>query len=341
MTWCAETKRIFGVDDDGDVVTFERFGELVHPDDRPMVSRAVSEAVERTGVLEVEYRAVVRGRGARWIFSKGKTLYDDLGRPARMVGINVDISVRKTSELQIHEQQRALAHLDRLSLAGELSVALAHEINQPLAAILTNARAARRFLAHDPPNLAQIRDSLDAIAEDDQRAADVIRRLHALLRRDEARWQQVSINAVVSDVVGIVRGDVIARGVSLVTEPTDGLPSVRGDRSQLQQLLLNLVTNGCEAMGSVAPGRRRLSVATGVDPAGEVFVSVTDTGTGIPVDQIDQIFEPFVTSKAGGLGLGLTICRSIVDAHSGRLWAGNNAAGGASIWFTIPPVESR
>jgi signal transduction histidine kinase len=150
----------------------------------------------------------------------------------------------------------------------------------------------------------------------------------------------VSINAVVSDVVGIVRGDVISRGVSLVTEPMEGLPPVSGDRTQLQQLLFNLVTNGCEAMGSVAEGRRRLSVATGMDPEGGVFVSVRDTGTGIPLAQIDQIFEPFVTSKAGGLGLGLTICRSIVDAHSGRLWADNNAEGGASVCFTIPPLQS-
>ena len=206
-------------------------------------------------------------------------------------------------------------------------MALAHEINQPLAAILANARAARRFLAHDPPNLAQVRESLDAIAHDDQRAADVIRRLHALLGKDQARWQPVSINSVVSDVVGIARGDVISRGISLVTELTEGLPPVTGDRSQLQQLLLNLVTNGCESMSSVAAGQRRLSVATGMDPVGGVFVSVRDSGPGIPADRIDQIFEPFVTSKAGGLGLGLTICRSIVDAHGGRLWADNNAEG--------------
>ena len=340
-SWCAESRRILGAGDDNPPATLERFRSLVHPDDRDMVSRAVIEATERSGVLDVEFRAADCSRGPRWILTKGKTLYDDAGRAMRMIGINVDITERKIGELQIHEQQRALAHLDRLSLAGELSVALAHEINQPLAAIFTNARAARRFLAHDPPDLAQVRESLDAIAEDDQRAADVIRRLHALLRRDEARWQPVSINAVVSEVVGIVRGDVISRGVSLVTEPMDGLPPVSGDRSQLQQLLFNLVTNGCEAMGSVAEGRRRLSVATGIDPAGGVFVSVRDTGTGIPVDQIDQIFEPFVTSKAGGLGLGLTICRSIVDAHSGRLWADNNAEGGASLCFTIPSVSSN
>jgi signal transduction histidine kinase len=340
-SWCEETRRIFGVEDDNAPVTFERFRALIHPDDRQMVSAAVIEAAEHSGELEVEFRGTDCGRGPRWILTKGKTLYDDAGRAVRMIGINVDVTERKIGELQIHEQQRALAHLDRLSLAGELSVALAHEINQPLAAILTNARAARRFLAHDPPDLAQVCESLDAIADDDKRAADVIRRLHALLRRDEARWQPVSINAVVSDVVGIVRGDVISRGVSLVTEPMEGLPAVSGDRSQLQQLLFNLVTNGCEAMGSISEGRRRLSVATGIDPAGGVFVSVRDTGTGIAADQIDQIFEPFVTSKAGGLGLGLTICRSIVDAHSGRLWADNNAEGGASICFTIPAVSAN
>jgi signal transduction histidine kinase/integral membrane sensor domain MASE1 len=336
-SWSDETRRMFTAEDDtpDTPVTLERFEQAVHPDDWPMVSRAVSHAVEHSGVLEVEFRAV-GDAGPRWILTKGTTLYDDDGRPARMVGINMDITERKRTELRIHELQRALAHLDRVSLAGELSVALAHEINQPLAAILTNARAAKRFLAHDPPNLQQVGEILEAIADDDQRAADVIRRLHALLRKDQARWQPVSINAVVSDVVGIARADAISRGVALVTELTDGLPVVTGDRIQLQQLLLNLVTNACEAMGAVAAGVRRISIATGIDAAGAVFVSVTDSGTGIPAERIQDIFEPFVTSKTGGLGLGLTICRSIVDAHAGQLWAHNNAQGGASLYFTIP-----
>ena len=334
-TWSGETRRMFGVENDREPVTFARFTGLVHTDDRQLVTQAVIAACEHPGVLEVEFRAGDCGSGPRWILCKGKTLFDGGGRAARMVGVHVDITERKSSELQIHAQQRALAHLDRVSLAGELSVALAHEINQPLAAILANARAGQRYLVHNPPDLAQVRDCLDAIADDDQRAADVIRRLQSLLRKNQARWQPVAINTVVSDVVGIARGDAISRGVSLVADLSAGLPPVSGDRSQLQQLLLNLVTNGCEAMGSVA-GERRLSVATALDPAGAVFVSVRDTGSGIPADQIDQIFEPFVSSKAGGLGLGLTICRSIVDAHAGRLWADNNAEGGASLCFTIP-----
>jgi two-component system, LuxR family, sensor kinase FixL len=335
-TWSEETRKMFGIEDDDEPGTLERFEDLVHPDDRQMVLAAVFEAIQRSAVFEVEFRA---GNDARWILAKGTTLYDDAGRATRMLGVNVDITERKSSELRIREQQRTLADLERMSLAAELSVALAHEINQPLAAILTNARAAQRFLAHDPPNLAQVREILEAIAHDDQRAADVIRRLYLLLKKDPARWQSVAINTIVSDVVGIARGDALARGVSVETELAEGLPPVIGDRSQLQQLLLNLVTNGCEAMGAVAAGKRRLSVATGMDPAGAIVVSVRDSGTGIPVDRIDQIFDPFVTSKEGGLGLGLTICRSIVDAHAGRLWADNNTEGGASLNFTIPVVQ--
>ena len=338
-TGSEKTSRLLAVGTEGAADSPERFQQVVHPDDRQMVSRAVADAVEHSGALEVEFRTADDRTGARWMLAKGKRLSDETGRPARMVGITVDITDRKRTELQIREQQRALAHLDRVSLADELSVALAHEINQPLAAILTNARAAKRFLAHDPPGLEQVRESLDAIAADDKRAAAVIRRLHRLLRKDQARWQPVSINAVVSEVIGIARVDAIARGVSLVAELMEGLPPVFGDSRQLQQLLLHLVNNACDAMASTI-GARRLSVVTGLDPAGGVVVSVTDTGSGIPADQVEQVFEPFVSSKPGGLGLGLTISRSIVDAHGGRLWAAEAGHGGGSFSFTIPAAPA-
>jgi len=332
--------RPVAINADGAADSPTRFLQAVHPDDRQMVSRAIVEAIGHSGVLEVEFRTGDERTGTRWMLAKGKTLDDDAERPSRMVGITVDISDRKRTDLQIREQQRALAHRDRVSLAGELSVALAHEINQPLAAILTNARAAKRFLMHDPPDLEQVRESLDAIADDDQRAAAVIRRLHAVLKTEQVRWQPVSINAVITEVIGIARADAIARGVSLVTELMEGLPPVAGDRHQLQQLLLHLVNNACEAMASTAIGARRLSVVTSLDASGGVVVSVTDTGKGIPADQVEQIFEPFVSSKPGGLGLGLTISRSIVDAHGGRLWAAEAQHGGGSISFTIPAASA-
>jgi PAS domain S-box-containing protein len=318
-------------------VTLEWLYRFVHPDDRTLVERCVADCIERGTPLEVEFRLLRRDGSTGWIIARGKTLYDDTGAAVRMVGVNVEVTDRKRAELQIQEQQRELAHLARVSLVGELSVAFAHELNQPLAAILANAQAAKRFLSHDPPDLRQVRDSLDAIAHDDRRAAEVVRRVSALLRKDTARWEAVAMNDVVTDVIQIARPDIISRDISLTTRLSPRLPSVSGDRVQLQQLLLNLVINGCDAMGSVAAGARRLSVSTSVDGDGAVRVAVTDSGTGVPSDQIERIFEPFVTSKPQGLGLGLAICRSIMDVHDGRLWVENNPHGGASFCFAMPP----
>jgi signal transduction histidine kinase len=332
------TKQMFDADPlDSGPATLEWFQRFIHPDDRVVVERILLDCIERHIPLEAEFRVVRRDGSTGWILSRGKTICDETGAAVRMVGVNVEVTDRKRAELQIQEQQRELAHLARVSVVGELSVAFAHELNQPLAAIMANAQAARRFLAHKPPDLRQVRDSLDAIAHDDRRAADVVTRVSALLRKDAARWEEVAINDVVTDVIQIARPDIISRDISLTTRLSPRLPPVSGDRVQLQQVLLNLVINGCDAMGAVAAGARRLSVSTSVDGDGAVRVAVSDNGTGVPSDQFERIFEPFVTSKPQGLGLGLAICRSIMNVHDGRLWVENNPHGGASFCFAIRP----
>ncbi len=340
--WSERMSQMFGIDSrDPAPATLEHFQRIVHPDDRPFLERTLSDCIERRTRLEMEFRVIRRDGSTGWILARGKTIYDETGTAVRMVGVNVEVTDRKRAELQIQEQQRELAHLARVSLVGELSVAFAHELNQPLAAIMANAQAARRFLAHDPPDLRQVRDSLDAIAHDDRRAAEVVRRVSALLRKDTARWESVAINDVVTDVIQIARPDIISRDISLTTRLSPRLPAVSGDRVQLQQLLLNLVINGCDAMGAVAAGARRLSVSTSIDGDGSVRVAVTDNGTGVPSDQFERIFEPFVTSKPQGLGLGLAICRSIMNVHDGRLWVENNPHGGASFCFAIRPRSDQ
>ena len=258
----------------------------------------------------------------------------------RLVGVKVDITERKAAEQRLQEQQRNLAHSARVSVAGELSSALSHELNQPLAAILANAAAARRFLLHDPPDMQEIGDILEAIAEDNRRAAAVVARFGSLLKRDLATMKPVDINDVVAGALDLAHGDVIARGVSLTKRFGRNLPPVSADAGQLQEVLLNLVSNACDAMEPMPAGTRRLAVTTGADGRGGVRVTVADSGPGVPRATIDEIFEPFVTSKPQRLGMGLAICRSIVSAHDGELMVDKPAEAGAAFSFTLPAVAA-
>ncbi|HET7217057.1 MAG TPA: ATP-binding protein, partial [Vicinamibacterales bacterium] len=229
-----------------------------------------------------------------------------------------------------------LAHSSRVSMADELSAALAHEVNQPLAAILANASAARRFLTHNPPDLQELAAIVEAIADDNRRAASVIARFGALMKRGDAPWMPLAIDDVVRSVVDIARADVISRGVSLSVHLEPGVPRVLGDSLQLQQVLLHLIINACDAMETVLPEDRRLRLETGTGD-GCIRVNISDTGAGLPADA-DQMFEPFFTTKHQRLGLGLAICRSIVAAHSGQLTAAARPAGGAIFSFTLPAM---
>jgi len=334
LEWSDITRRMYGVPLDVPV-SMEMLAALIHPDDRPVIEAATNDALAGRPI-EAEFRIVLPDGKVRWIMSRGKTLFDADGRPTRMVGIKVDITARKQAELQLKEQQRELAHIDRLSMVGELSVAIAHELNQPLAAIQTNVGAARRFLSHTPPDIVQFREIVDAIAQDNRRAADVIRKVGALLRRDDLPRTAVHLEDVAEDVIDIARADIIGRGVSLSTRFERGLGPIAGDRVQLQQVLLNLVLNACDAMNLVPEAARRLTIVTMAGPEHSVRVTVCDTGPGVAGDQLERVFEPFVTSKTQGLGLGLAVCRSIVTAHEGRLWAENNPDGGASFCFELP-----
>jgi PAS domain S-box-containing protein len=334
LEWSDITRRMYGIPLDVPV-SMETFAALIHPDDNHVLEAATNDALAGRPI-EAEFRVVLPDGKVRWIMSRGKTLFDAEGRATRMVGIKVDITARKQAELQLKEQGRELAHIDRLSMVGELSVAIAHELNQPLAAILTNVGAARRYLSHNPPDLVQIREIIDAIAQDNRRAAAVIQKVGALLRRDDLPRAPLQLNDVVEDVIDIARGDIIGRGVSLSIRTERGLAPIAGDRVQLQQVLLNLVLNACDAMESVPETVRRLTVVTTGSLDHRVRVTVCDTGPGVLGHQLEDVFEPFVTSKPQGLGLGLAVCRSIVTAHEGSLWAENNPDGGASFCFELP-----
>ena len=237
--------------------------------------------------------------------------------------------------LEISAQRDELVHLSRVAMLGELAGSLAHELNQPLTAILSNAEAAVRFLARDPIDVSELRSLLEDIAADDKRAGEVISRMRALLRKEEVHYRPLDVNQVVLDVLKLMRSDLLIRRVGVSAELAPTLPLVDGDRIQLQQVLVNLVMNGCDAMDGSGTDRQ-LTLRTITTPSEEVEVSVVDHGRGIPSKDLERVFDPFVSTKMDGVGLGLTVCRGIIAAHHGRLWGTNNADNGATFHFTLP-----
>lgn len=262
----------------------------------------------------------------------------------------VDITARKKAEDELAQQRNELSHLSRVTTMSELSSSLAHELNQPLAIILTNAQAAQRLLAQEPPDVAETRDILADIVTEDERAGEVIRRLRALLKPGQTQRLPLSVNEIIEDVLRIARSDLIGRSVTVHTTLADSPPQVLGDRVQLQQVLLNLILNASDAMAANPPAQRRLTIAT-AHRDGLVRISVSDNGCGLPAEA-ERIFQPFYTTKKEGLGLGLAICRSIATAHQGRLWAEARGAadrppgsavatGGTTLHLELPAGDGR
>jgi two-component system, LuxR family, sensor kinase FixL len=251
-----------------------------------------------------------------------------------------DVTEQRQMEREAREQRQQLMHLTRVASLGELSGAIAHELNQPLTAILSNAQAARRFLAKDPVDLVEIREIVEDIIQSDKRAGEVIRRLRAMLKKGETQLLPVDINDVVEDVLDFAHGELVTHGVAVSNRLSSGLPAVNGDRVQLQQLFLNLVTNACEAMSTRERSKRVLAISTVYDWDGTVGVAISDSGWGVAPERLERLFEPFYSTKDDGLGLGLAICRTIVAAHNGRLWAENNLGGGATFRVSLPAEGS-
>jgi PAS domain S-box-containing protein len=253
----------------------------------------------------------------------------------------VDITERKRIELEIQRNREELAHVTRVATVGELTTSLAHELNQPLGAILSNAEAAEMFLMAEPPALDEVREILADIRKDDQRASEVIRRMRGLLRKQELAPKSIEINDAVEEVLKLLSIDASHRKVALKFERTANLPRAWCDPVHLQQVMLNLVLNGMEAMAGLPEEERRVVLRTGPGDNGTVKIAVADSGPGIPVDRLPKVFEPFFTTKTDGMGMGLSIARTIVEAHQGKIWAENNSEAGATFYFTMPVDEGK
>ena len=334
--WATDTARMLFEATPTERVRLARFVEALHPEDRDSVQGAITAAISGVGEYEKEYRVLLRDGGQRWIDARGRVEFDSRGKPVLMRGVLLDITDRRLSEHELQQVRGQLAHAGRVSVMGQLASALAHELNQPLGAILRNAEAAELFLQSDAPDLDEVRAIIADIRKDDQRAGAVIDRLRALLKRRDIVAMPLDVSDVIGEVIALVRADATARSVKLEVGDVNNLPRVLGDRVHLQQVLLNLIINGMDAMNGTTNVDRRVIVSARREGDGFVEIAVTDTGHGIPAGKIDQVFEAFFTTKSNGMGMGLPISRTIIEAHGGRITAANGPEAGAIFRFTLP-----
>src|SRR6476620_8683403 len=307
----------------------------VHPDDLQTATQALrSLQTEQPAVSDV--RILLPGKEVRWVRMRARSRSEGGSQSDHIGGIFIDITEQKSAEAEVALQRQEVEHLMRVSVLGELSGSIAHEINQPLTAILSNAQAALHLLAQESPDIAEIRDALEEIVHEDNRAGEVIHRLRGLLKKGQRQAEHVNINDLVRSSVSLLNGELIARDISLRLD-LDHAPSLtRGDSVQLQQVLLNLVMNAMDAMSSTPIAQRSIVISTGGSQAGMVDVIVKDRGHGIRAKENGRLFEPFYTTKSHGLGLGLTLCSTIIQAHQGKLTLVNDERGGAIAKFSLP-----
>jgi len=273
------------------------------------------------------------------LWSRWSLQRDKQGLPAAILETNNNITEQKRAEEALRQAQTELAHVTRVTTLGELAASIAHEVNQPLSGIITKSNACIRWLAGDSPNLDEAREAVRRILRDGNRASDVISRIRALVSKTDTEKSRLDVNDAIQEVAALAQGEVGRNKVALRTELAHGLPPVLGDRVQLQQVILNLVMNGVEAMASVADRPRELLIYSHQDGSDKILVAVRDSGTELHSENLDRFFEPFFSTKPKGMGMGLAISRSIIESHGGRLWAVPNDGPGVTFTFALP-VES-
>ncbi|MCE0521872.1 MAG: ATP-binding protein [Methylacidiphilales bacterium] len=308
----------------------------IHSDDRASMKHAMEQAIAGRTFYDTQYRVMLPDGAERWIHSIGQAEYSKSGKPVRTLGVSIDITQNLHFQSEVKELRYELAHVDRVTMLGQLATALAHELSQPLGAILRNAEAAELFLKMEKPDVDEVLAILGDIRSDDRRAGDVIDRMREMMKHRNLESAALDVAALARDVTSLIRVDAATRRIDVKAEIPDGLPPLQGDRVQLQQVLLNLILNAMDAVAGRGDGERSVVVRACRNGANLVEISVSDTGHGIPTDKLGKLFEPFFTTKASGMGIGLAISRTIVGAHGGRIWAEDNVDRGATFRVALP-----
>jgi signal transduction histidine kinase len=335
VQWSVEHFRIFGFDPAFEQPSYAKYMQRIHPEDHFSVERTLAEASLKKSMFSHEYRIVLPDGSIKHVQSTGHP-DKDTSSDLEFVGIVLDVTERRHAEEAARRAQAELVRLTPLSTVGELAGSIIHEVMQPLTAIVTNAEACLSWLGRDQPHLGKARSTISELVRDGHRAAHVVKGLRALVQRSRSEMTKVDINDAIREALTLLRNELQRGGVVLQIDlSADDIP-ILGDRIQLQQVMLNLVRNGIEAMGTISDRPRVLRIRSDSTANGEVLVAVEDTGVGLDPVSADRIFDPLFTTKRDGMGMGLSICRSIVEAHRGRLWASPTLAHGTVLRFTVP-----
>jgi len=337
-----ESYRIVDLDPRQGLPDRETLLRRIHPDDRDRVDAEIQAALRQQRDYELEFRIVRPDGTIKYLESTGHPLLSADGHAIEILATYVDVTESKRAQEE-HERLRQLeaelAHMNRLSIMGELAASLAHEILHPIATARNNARAGMRFLEMRPPNLDEVREALSCVVRDADRAKAIVDRMRDHIKKAPPRKEPFDLNEAINEVIAMAQSAIAKNRVSVRTHLADGLIPVHGDRVQLQQVLVNLILNAVEAMSSMEEGARELSISTEQSPTGGMLVAVGDSGPGIDPQRLQRVFEPFYTTKTSGVGMGLAICRSIIDDHGGRLWANANKPRGTVFQFTLPATQ--
>jgi PAS domain S-box-containing protein len=333
-----ECYRVLGFDPHGGQPRYGTFSQRIHPEDEAKVREAVETAGREKAEFELDYRIVHPGDEIRDIHVVGHPVLSPSGDLVEFIGTVIDITERKRAEEErerLRQAQADLARVNRVTTMGELTASLAHEVNQPIAAAVTSANGCLHWLAADVPNIEKARAAAMRIVKDGTRAAEIISRIRLLFQKGTQQLELVDVNEIIEEMVALLRGEATRYSISVRTKLAADLPQVMGDRVQLQQVVMNLITNSIDAVKAV-DGTRELAIKSERAENEQLLMTVSDTGVGLPPLQAGQIFNAFFTTKPHGTGMGLRICRSIVESHGGRLWAADNSPRGASFYFTLP-----
>jgi PAS domain S-box-containing protein len=338
-----EWYRIYGFDQetDGRLSNQQRAWETrmqrIHPEDRSKWQAVVDEAIKQKSDYELEYRVLLPNGLSKYLYALGHPVLNETGDLVQFMGSVTDVTNRKHAEQErerLRELEAELAHINRVSMMGELAASIGHEIKQPIAAAITNAKTCLRWLKREQPDLDEAQDAATRMAEDAMRCVEIINRTALLYKKGTSERELLDVNTLINGIVDLLRNEAARSSISIRSELAPDLPRVMGDRVQLQQVVMNLVINSIDAVKGIE-GRREITVTSQIDGSDQVLVSVTDTGIGLPA-QADQIFNAFFTTKPHGTGMGLAISRTIVESHGGRLSATKNPDGGARFYFTLP-----